>query len=62
MLSNGRISYYICQDPYLVKVPPFWKGFGRQTIGNPTILGLCCVIAIISADRENPIQHLSIAG
>jgi hypothetical protein len=25
----GRISYYICQNAYPIKVPFFWRGFGH---------------------------------
>ncbi len=30
---------YICQDHYLIKMPPFWRGFCLEAIGDPTTLG-----------------------
>jgi hypothetical protein len=38
----GRISYYICQEVYPIKMPLFWRGFGHQTFGDPTTLGFHC--------------------
>jgi len=29
----GRIFYYICQNCYFFKVPPFWSACGLQKIG-----------------------------
>jgi hypothetical protein len=43
----GRISYYICQDAYPIKVPLFWRGFGHQTIGDPTTMGFHCRLLLL---------------
>jgi hypothetical protein len=42
--------------PYPIKVPFFWKGFGCQTIGDPTILGFCCqplLLVLIQSTQFN---------